>query len=272
MLVNKQEMKKIIFQDKEKLVTIFSQRNDALTHHFFLLVEILTEEEEKKIPWSTYTTFKTAQSLLTSEELLHDYEKIKQIHKMFGDLPLEEIELNIFKALEQSSIENLVKSEADIENYLFGLNIFPDKLMKMLVKLLNDNIFLCADGSWHILVILHHECEKVSPQQWIALLPHIEKSYSKFKDWMSCFIITEIIGNDFPTTESLAMVIEFKNIENEVFRSYVPNALEGIIKNSTDQKIRKEAYNNLVDMLSDISTIVVKESLKSYESVKNADI
>lgn len=271
MLVNKQEMEKIIFQDEGKLVTIFSRRNYALMHNFLLLIEILIEKEEK-IPWSVYTTFKNSQSLLTGEEISRNHEKIKKIHKTFGDLSLEEIELNIFKALDENNVENLIKSEDDIENYLFGLDVFPNKLIEMLKELLDNSTFLYANGSWHILAVLHYECEKVSSQQWIALLPHIEKSYSKFKDWMSCFIITEIIGNDFPTTESFAMLVKLRNIEDEVCRSYIPNALEGFVKNSLDPKIRKEAYNNIVDMLNDMSTIVTKESLRSYESVKDIAI
>lgn len=271
MLFDKQEMEKIIFQDEEKLAAIFSHRNYALMHNFLLLIEILIETK-KTIIWSVYKTFKTSQSLLTDEEMSHNHEKIKRIHKIFGDLSLEEIELNIFRALNENNIENLIKAEDDIENYLFGLDVFPNKLIEILKGLLDSNIFVCANGSWHILAVLHYECEKVSSQQWIALLPYIEKSYSKFKDWMSCFIITEIIGNDFPTTESFTMLIKLMNIEDEVYRSYIPNALEGFIKNSPDQKVRKGAYNKLVNMLSDTSTIVVKESMKSYESVKNISI
>lgn len=261
----------MVFQNEEKLINIFLKRDDVLVHNFLLLIEILNEAKQV-IPWNAYTVFKNSQSFLTDEELAYNHEIITQVHRMFGDLSLKEIELNIFKALCKNSVEDLIKSGTDIENYLFGLNTFPDKLMEILKKLLENSSFLRASGSWHILAILHHECEKVSAQQWISLLPHIEKSYSKFEDWMSCFILTEIIGNDFPTIESFVMLLKLRNIEDEVLRSYIPNALEGFVRNSLDPKIRKEAYSNIVDMLGDASTVVTKESVKSYKSVKNIAI
>lgn len=261
-------MERIMFNDEEKLFFIFSQRNDEFLQNFKIFVEILNAKNNMDIPWKAYTVFKNSQSLLTVEETISIHENIIRIHKVFGDLPLEEIESNILKFLYEGSTTGLIDCETNIENYLFGLDIFPNKLIEILAELLMNKSFLDADGSWHILKVLHHECEKVSSQQWSYLLPKIENSFSEFKDWMSCFILTEIIGQDFPTLESFHVLTRLRNINNEVYRSYIPNALEGFIKNSNDPKIRKEAYNNLVDMMNDKSIMVAKESLKSYRSVQ----
>jgi hypothetical protein len=262
------EMERIIFSDAEKLTFVFSRRNNEFLQDFKMFTEILNTEKIRSIPWKAYTVFKNAKSLLTAEESEVIREEITQIHKIFGDISLEEIESNIDMFLHEGSVAGLINCEADIEKYLFGLDVFPSKLIEILIRLLMDKNFLDADGSWHILKILHHECEKVSSHQWEHLLPKIENSFSRFKDWMSCFILTELIGEDFPTMESFYVVVRLRNTSNEICRSYIPNALEGFIRNSNDLKIRREAYNNLVDMMNDKSTIVAKESLKSYKSVQ----
>jgi hypothetical protein len=271
MLFDNQEMKTIIFEDEEKLALIFSQRDDTFLQNFNIFIEVLNKVKDIEIPWKVYKIFKESKSLLTTEEIHHINEKITQIHKVFGDLSLEEIELNILRSLFEGDIDDLIDCETDIENYLFGLQLFPDKLIEILTNLLTNKNFLQANGSWHILKLLHHECEKISSQQWNYLLPQIENSFSKFKDWMSCFILTEIIGEDFPTSESFVVLMRLKNTENEICRSYIPNALEGFIRNSHDPRIKKEAYNSLTNMKDDKSAIVAKEAIKSYEAIKYDD-
>lgn len=268
MLLSKQELKTIIFENEEKLVLILSLRDDTFLQKFKMFIEILNEEKDKKNSWKVYTVFKQFKSFLTTEEIYDFNEEITQIHKMFGDLSLEEIELSILKSLCEGDLEKLIDCEASIEDYLFGLQLFPNKLIEMLTRLLGNKTFLCADGSWHILKLLHYECEKISPQQWIYLLTQIENSFFEFKDWMSCFILTEIIGKDFSTSESFSVVMRLGNTKNEILRSYIPNALEGFIENSNNDEIKQEAYNALINMRDDLSTVVATEALKSYNAVK----
>lgn len=278
MLVNIPELNKIILLNKELLHSIFSSRNDKNDEfftNFRTLVQILNGVENSQVldPWPLYTLFKSSQSLLTDKEIACAEEEITKIHRIFGDLSLKEIESNIFKSLKYNDVNSLTLCEDDIEKYLFGMNLFPDNLIRMIVNLLENKSFLDAEGSWHILMILFNECEKISSEQWNDLLPYIEKSYYKFKDWMSCFILTEIIGDKFPVIESFNMLMKLKKIEgNELRRSYIPNALEGFVRYSRDLKLRKKSYEDLVEMLSDSSNIVANESLRAYKSIEDVAI
>ena len=268
MIISLEEIKKMIFEDQEKLANFFCKRDDDFFDNFKLFSEVLSEEKDLQFTWDTYFIFKNSQSLLTKEEYINIDEKIRKVNKIFGDLSLWEIELNILEALTSPNVEKLNSLGNNIEDYLFGIKKIPNRLIEVLAELLMNDAFLYAEGSSHILNFLHFECESISSEQWNYLLPYIESSYSKFEDWMSCFILTEIIGNDFPTKESLTMIINLKTVENELYRSYIPNALMGFVKCSPDLKIKKAAYDNLMLMTNDSSAIVVKESLRACKAVE----
>jgi|GEM_PF-4596202 len=271
MLIDKHKIKKIIEGNTEHSFSLFSKRNDDFLAYFKILIEVLSEVGNSQTidPWRLYKTFQKSQSFLTSEELDCLKEDIMKTHKLFGNLSLQEIELNIWKSLDCGDVQGLITCHGELESYLLGLDLFPDKIIEIITNLLTNKDFLFAEGSWHILNILLNESEIISSEQWNNLLPYIEKSYCKFKDWMSCFILTEIIGDKFPTRESFNTLMELKKTKDELRRSFIPNALEGFVRYSHDQELRKEAYENIIDMLSDSSNVVVKESLRSCKFLKN---
>lgn len=273
MLINAIELSRIIARDKDLFYSIFSSRSDDFVSNFKILTQILNDEKKSQAfdRWPIYTIFKSSQSLLSDDELNYLEEDIVKVHKIFGDLSLKEIELKIFKSLDSNDLDGLIECKDDIQSYLFGMNSFPENLMEIIKNLFINKNFLSAEGSWHILMILFYEHEEISSEQWNGLLPCIEQSYYKFKDWMSCFALTEIIGDKFPTIESFNTLMKLgKNEdEDELRRSYIPNALEGFVRYSSNQELRKEAYKNLIDMLSDSSNMVVNESLRSFKSIES---
>jgi|GEM_PF-1857682 len=159
---------------------------------------------------------------------------------------------------------------AAISSVIARFSYFPDLYFNLILELLAKESFVKANGSWHFLFILNAgNWFVISEKQKDQLLPLLENSYGLFVDWMSCFVITELLGQCFANEAALNILCHLKNTEAETPRALVPHGFEHFVTDSDEKKLVKKAYEELLQMKEDPSEKVrdeVNESLRIIES------
>jgi hypothetical protein len=133
---------------------------------------------------------------------------------------------------------------------------FSSEVLDNILTLLRQQDFLDADGSFNVLRILEHEWVLLSGAQKEQLLPALLEAYPKFKDWMSWFMISELLGDYFVTHAALDGLRQLKGCRNETARSLVPMGLGDMVKKSPDKDLAGRAYRELIGMQNDPSEAV----------------
>ena len=105
----------------------------------------------------------------------------------------------------------------------------------------------------------------LSDSQKEKRLPVLENAYGAFTDWMSWFVISELLGEYFMDERALQTLCRLKALEAEAPRSFVPHGLEHIAKNSRDEALAKKAYTELLQMRNDPSGRVRAEVSESLQ-------
>ena len=104
------------------------------------------------------------------------------------------------------------------------------------------------------------------------LLPALEASYEFFDDWMACFVISGILGEQYKDRRALSVLRRLKTCHKEIPRSFVPHGLEHIAGNSVDNELAAQALAELKKMESDPSEVVRKEVHESFSRLSKRQI
>lgn len=153
------------------------------------------------------------------------------------------------------------------------LSYFPDQYFNLILGLLKKKTFLKASGSFHFLLILDSgNWDIISEKQKDELLPLLENSYGLFADWMSCFVITELLAQCYANEAALNILCRLKKTEAETPRALVPHGFEHFVTDSDDPKFVKKAYEELLQMKGDPSEKVRDEVNESLRIIANRGI
>jgi hypothetical protein len=139
---------------------------------------------------------------------------------------------------------------------------FPDRSFEFILELLQQRTFLDLQESHYLLMLFDIHWEDLSDMQKELLLPALEAAYDKFKDWMSWFVISELLGEHFTNDAALQTARRLRESEVEGPRSLVPHVLEHLIL-SDDEKLAGKAYKQLLTMKADPSEQVRDEVAQS---------
>jgi hypothetical protein len=90
----------------------------------------------------------------------------------------------------------------------------------------------------------------------IAILPVIELNYRFFKDWMSFFNISSLLGECFCNKAAFETLRRLSEISEEHPRSFIPHGFEHIVSDSKDADLAKMAWVELQRMKTDSSESV----------------
>lgn len=162
-----------------------------------------------------------------------------------------------------------------IDYALIGLRVFPQELLDFLLRLICEAPLLHAEGSNHVLYIFEQNWDILSDSQREALACAIESSFSLAKDWMYCFVASEILGERLSNDEALGILIRLSETQNETARSLVPHGLEHIVRDSGSHQRASQALTRLVDMKHDPSMHVrdeVSDSLRRLSVLGLVDL
>jgi hypothetical protein len=162
----------------------------------------------------------------------------------------------------------LEKTAFDIGNTILQEGVFPNDYFDGLIALLKDDRFLRLEGSWKLIRVFEENWSELSSEQRDRLLSMLEQSYQYFSDWMACFVISGILGEQYGDDRALNVLCRLKRSASEMPRSFVPHGLEHIAKQSPDAKLAMRALAELVEMQRDSSDVVrgeVEESLSRLQ-------
>jgi hypothetical protein len=148
---------------------------------------------------------------------------------------------------------------------------FAEHNFELILNLLSQRTFLEMTGSFYILRVLENNWESLSDEQKERLLPSLETAYGLFNDWMSWFVISELLGEYFGDEQALRVLSRLKTLRGEGPRSLVPHGLEHIVKGARDEDLVSKAYTELSGMGKDPSEQVRDEVSLSLQRLANRE-
>jgi hypothetical protein len=149
---------------------------------------------------------------------------------------------------------------------------FSQSLFERIMGIMGRNNFLKMEGSYHLLLLFEYDWATLNQSQKEFLLDAIEESYEAYGDWMSCFVISELLGEYYCDGEALRVLLKFLKSESETARAFVPHALEHLIKDCPDKSLRGKAAESLLSMRNDPSAKVQRELGESFSNLSRAGI
>ena len=152
----------------------------------------------------------------------------------------------------------------DLEMSQWAEESFPEATFCLLLDVIRDARFLKTRNGWYFLMFFESEWEKVTEKQKDGLLDVLAEIYEKFEDWMPCFSVSELVGENFAPARAYPFFRRFQQSFNETARSFVPHGLEHALENSPDAELKNKLWSALTEMKRDESEKVrgeVEESL-----------
>lgn len=152
----------------------------------------------------------------------------------------------------------------DIEMSQLLENSFPEATFSLILGIIQDQRFLKTRKGWSFLMIFDMEWEKVTEEQKQRLLDTLSEIYEKFEDWMPCFSVSELVGENYDSHQAYAFFQSFAASSNETARAFVPHGYEHALMNSADAELTSTLWKALVEMERDESEKVrgeVEETL-----------
>lgn len=186
----------------------------------------------------------------------------------FKEINPDVVKESIHQAITLNDSTKLQKCINDFDTYFFGIDHFPKDIFNFLISLLYKNNVLNMNGSWHLLMSFQYNWELLSDEQKTKLILTLESVYIKFKDRMSLFVISELLGENFRNEQALQVLCKLKNLTSEEHRSFVPHGLEHIVRDSQDKNLSEKAYFELLQMKKDTSEQVRYEVNLSIQRIE----
>ena len=97
--------------------------------------------------------------------------------------------------------------------------IFPSDTFIALISIFEEDKFQQADGSWKLIRVFEENWQQLTDEQRNTLLPVLETHYESFSDWMACFVISSILGEQYKNALAFQALRRLANCKKEVPRS-----------------------------------------------------
>ena len=114
------------------------------------------------------------------------------------------------QAITAGEIEKFQEMTDSLEFIIIKAHHFPDKAFQFLVSLFTKKYFLVMEKSRHILYIFRTDFELLSKAQKDQLILSLGQAYGNLQDWMSWFIISEILGECYQNEQALQTLCNLK--------------------------------------------------------------
>jgi hypothetical protein len=155
----------------------------------------------------------------------------------------------------------------ELEVAVFMADTVPTALFDWMIEQLGSPAFLGMAGSWHLLYALESHWEIITPSQKDKLLVVLESIYPRVTDWMSWFVISELLGEYYADGRALEVLERIRGAGNEEARSLIPVAYEHLAR-SLDGEISAEALRQLRQLTADPSDLVRAEAMTSMQKLE----
>lgn len=174
------------------------------------------------------------------------------------------------QAIESADGKLLREAVYDLQGefMLEGIDSFPEEVFRCLLEVFRKEEFQQMNGSWHALYLFHEDWGLLTRQQQDRLLETLESVYDRFSDWMTPFMITEILGENYCDERALEVLLRLKEVWSETPRSLVPHGFEHLALNCPCEDVANRAFQALLAMRSDSSKQVRQEIAQSLAKVQ----
>lgn len=142
---------------------------------------------------------------------------------------------------------------------LTDLDTFPEGALTALLQITRRPEFLRLKGSYHLLMLFEFDWGRLLDGQKARLLDALTETYDKYSDWMSCFVISELLGEYFCNEASFRALTRLQKTPNVTARALIPHGYEHIARQAPAAELRREALTRLTAMKNDPSPEVRHE-------------
>ena len=153
--------------------------------------------------------------------------------------------------------------ESQLDQGAFSRDIFS-----LIISLMDDPKFLEMEGSHHLLIIFEYDWGILLEEQKMELLQAIRRSYEKYRETMSYFVISELLGEYYCNEASYQVLCELQSTANEAARYFIQHGFEHIAKDANNPHLRKRALSSLSAMKNDKSSKVRNEVDESLSNLR----
>jgi hypothetical protein len=172
------------------------------------------------------------------------------------------------QAVSSGDEEGLQKHTYDLDSHLMEVGHFTPDLFQEFVQIIALPEFRAMEGSFALLKIVEFGFDYLNDEQKSALLETFEKFYESFADFTTCFLISEIIAESYGGQRAVETFRRLKTSKTDMPRSMIPHGLEYLVKKTNEPEIARQAFNELLQMKSDVSEDVRNEVDTSMAQLK----
>src|SRR3954471_23921960 len=109
----------------------------------------------------------------------------------------QELQDVLKQAITTGNSELLRDYSQEMELLAEDVDHFPQSSFDLILKLMLPQAFLEMEGSHELLLVFEYTWKYLSADQKDRLLPVLESTYGRFTDWLSWFVISELLGEYF---------------------------------------------------------------------------
>jgi hypothetical protein len=171
----------------------------------------------------------------------------------------KEVLESLRRSISAGDAEELAARVYDLDTLLLKTGEYSDPLFEELLNFLGEPQFVSMEGSWQLLRLFENSWDYLTEGQRGRLLEAFEASYGEFGDWMSCFVISEILGRQYADERALQTFRRLKRLKAATPRSLIPHGLEHLARGRQGEDIARRAFDELSGMRNDPSEQVREE-------------
>lgn len=110
------------------------------------------------------------------------------------------------------------------------LAVFSEDVFRAILDLITKKEYLEMDESHKLLFLFESDWGRLNDGQKESLLPALESAYTRFKDRMSIFVISELLGEYYCNEASFLVLTRLRTVSNEIARAFVPHGFEHLAR------------------------------------------
>lgn len=157
----------------------------------------------------------------------------------------------------------LKEAAEDYPAYCHSDQAFDERLFECILELMGQREFLNMDGTFDLLLLFERLWAGLTVLQKEKLINAIEPAYDRFADWMSCFVLSELLGEYYCDDRAFQLLCRLKSSTQGTGRALLPMAFEKLAQNTSDSMLRGKAIAELKSMTADRSQQVQGEAMDS---------
>jgi hypothetical protein len=140
---------------------------------------------------------------------------------------------------------------------------FNDDIFNLILEMMGKPEFLNMEGADNLLMLFEFDWAMLTHFQKEKLSNAIEHSYDKYKYWMSCFVLSKLLGEYYCSESAFQVLCRLASSSKEIPRSLIPMAFEYLARGSSDSALKDKSITELKKMADDPSKQVQKEAVDS---------